>query len=139
MSMSHILDRVESYMPDKTPIAGVLASESWTEVVPKTNGRPGNWLNNLAAVFQLSADGSTVNLNPRMLLNFAIERDGITSLLPENIPGLDVNAETGELLSLNALKVLRRDGIINRQGGSATVALVAEASDGVFEELPATE
>lgn len=135
MSMSKALDRIESYTPDKQPIAGVLASDSWTEIVPKTNGQPGNWRNTVADVFQLSPDGSTVYLQPRMVLNFAVERDGITSLLPEHVPGLDVDATTGEVLDLDALKVLRRDGIINRQGNSATVAAPAgEASEGVFEE-----
>jgi len=134
MSMSKALDRIESYTPDKTPIAGVLASDAWTEMVPKTNGQPGNWRNTVADVFQLSPDATTVYLQPRMVLNFAVERDGITSLLPESIVGLDVDGDTGEVLSLDALKILRRDGIINRQGGSATSAPVAEASEGVFEE-----
>ena len=133
MSMSHALDRIESYTPQKQPIAGVLASDAWTEMVPKTNGQPGNWRNTVADVFQLSPDGSTVYLQPRMVLNFAVERDGITSLLPTNVVGLDVDADTGEVLSLDALKVLRRDGIINRQGNSATVAAVETPSEGVFE------
>jgi hypothetical protein len=135
MSMSKALDRIESYTPDKAPIGGVLASDAWTEIVPKTNGQPGNWRNTVADVFQLSPDGSTVYLQPRMVLNFAVERDGLTSLLPDVIPGLDVDAATGEVLTLDALKVLRRDGIINRQGNSATVAAPAgEPSAGVFEE-----
>jgi hypothetical protein len=132
--MSKALDRIESYTPDKQPIAGTLASDAWTEIVPKTNGQPGNWRNTVADVFQLSPDGSTIYLQPRMVLNFAVERDGITSLLSETIPGLDVDAETGEVHTLEALKILRRDGIINRQGSTATVAPAGEASEGVFED-----
>jgi len=136
MSMTRALDRIETYTPTKQPIAGTLASDAWTETVPKTNGQPGNWRNTVADVFQLSPDGSTVYLQPRMVLNFAVERDGITSLLPESIPGLDVDADTGEVLTLEALKILRRDGIINRQGTSATVAPAGVASAGVFEDAP---
>jgi hypothetical protein len=128
------MDRIESYTPEKQPIAGVLAGDAWTEMVPKTNGQPGNWRNTVADVFQMSPDGSTIYLQNRMVLNFAVERDGITSLLPETIEGLDVD-ENAEVLSLDALKVLRRDGIINRQGGSTTSAAIeGEPSTGVFEE-----
>ena len=139
MSMSKALDRIESYTPEKAPIAGTLASDSWTEMVPKTNGQPGNWRNTVADVFQLSPDGSTVYLQPRMVLNFAIERDGITSLLPESIPGLDVDGDTGEVLTLDALKILRRDGIINRQGGTVATPAVETPSEGVFEDTPPEE
>ena len=139
MGMTHALDRIESYTPDKQPIAGVLAGDAHTEMVPKTNGSPGNWRNTVADVFQMSPDGSTIYIQSDMVLNFAVERDGVTSLLPESIPGLDVDGETGEVLTLDALKILRRDGIINRQGASASAAPVEKPSEGVFEDAPASE
>ncbi|KKK79301.1 hypothetical protein LCGC14_2834850 [marine sediment metagenome] len=44
-----------------------------------------------------------------------------------------------EDLTLDALKILRRDGIINRQGNTAASAAVETPSEGVFEDTPTEE
>lgn len=125
-----ILDRIETYTPDKQPIPAVVVSEPRVVMVPNPNA-PGRRYRQVVAdvVQQNPQNKSELYVQPDVLLNFATKReervDPLTgetfalSMLPTTIPGLDVDIETGEVLGLRELLTRARDTVLNRASGAA--------------------
>jgi hypothetical protein len=135
-----VLSAIETYTPDKQPIPAVVVSEPRVTFIPNPRS-PGKRLRQVVAdVVQMNPNSpGELYVQPDVLLNFAVKREERTdpisgesfrlSMLPERIPGLDVDIETGEVLGLRELLTRSRDTVLNRaaNGASATASAEPEA------------
>lgn len=138
-----LMEKIETYTPDKTPIAGVVFSEPRIVFVP--NGRGGRYRQVIADVVQQNPQNpADLYVQSNVLLNFATKREemvdpttGVSvqmSKLGARIPGLDVDIETGEVLTLQHYAERVRDGIMRLAGSQQSSPPEAAAETGVFEE-----
>lgn len=91
-------------------IAALQTSEPWTEMVPtRTGGQRPTQFAWCVSLRPSSADPNTLVLVP------SIENLGFTTLRDSNVPGLDVDAETGELLTPTQIERIRAQAIMAQQ------------------------
>jgi hypothetical protein len=132
MSVYKRLNRINVILPSGDKIPTILSTVPESRLVPKTNGEPGNWKNDYADGVQLAPDGETVYPQSDINLAFVEPRD-------EVIDALDVNPETGEVVStaveipgeLNFLFQKTRNTVAQRvgNGGSQRVTRANPVSE----------
>ena len=139
-----IMKGIETYTPDQQPIPAVVVSEPRVTFIANPRS-PGKRLRQVVAdVVQMNPNvPGELYVQPDVLLNFATVREERTdpisgesfrlSMLPERIPGLDVDLETGEVLGLKDLLTRARDTVLNRAANGASVTASTE-SEAVLED-----
>jgi len=112
-------------------IPAILAAPSHIELVPRKDDPTRFWRNEVGDLILKDPNSERVYTQRKVVLNWHVERGTGSSDLSANIPGLDVDAATGEVLSIDALMTLVK-GFIKAQ--STTPAEVSTETAGAVME-----
>ena len=95
---------VESYARTTgEAIPARLLKSSRIEMQPRNDGSGREWRNEVGDLVLMNPTTSELYVQRAVRLNWHVDRDGVLSDLPSTIAGLDVDAETGEVIEIDDL------------------------------------
>ena len=145
-----IMSRIETYTPQELPIPAIVVSEPRVLYIQNPRDPSKRLRQVVATVVQMNPNPENLGelyKQEDVLLNFAVERKTMRdpetgetfhiSKLPEHIKGLDVDKDTGEVLSYRQLLERTVSTIVNRAAGAGSPS--TETTEGPIETEPAFE